>query len=209
MTQPTLGRQVSALEKELGVILFERVGQGLVLTPSRMELLEHVRVMGKAANQVSLSASGRTQNIEGNVCISASEVYTAYVLPGIIAKLGQPSCVSDMEKLDFIGFDDTATFANLVREFGLNLSKQHFPLITQSHFTQWELVKRGLGVGIMAEAVGEKEPIVRQVLPEFPAIIFPIWLTTHRELRSSRRVKLVFDLLAHELQSESAGRVAI
>ena len=262
MTQPTLGRQVSALEKELDVILFERVGQGLVLTPSGLELLEHVRVMGQAANQVSLSASGRTQNIEGNVCISASEVYAAYVLPAIIAKLrarepkiqveiiasnetsdlrrreadialrnfeptqpdliakkikdakarfyaansyldavGQPHCIADLQKLDFIGFDDTATFTNVVRELGLNLSKHHFPLITQSHFTQWELVKQGLGVGIMAEVIGEKEALVRQVLPEFPEFIFPIWLTTHRELRSSRRVKLVFDLLAEELQN--------
>ena len=28
MAQPTLGRQVDALEEELGVILFERVGRG-------------------------------------------------------------------------------------------------------------------------------------------------------------------------------------
>jgi DNA-binding transcriptional LysR family regulator len=34
MAQPTLGRQVAALERELGVALFERVGRGLTLTPS-------------------------------------------------------------------------------------------------------------------------------------------------------------------------------
>ena len=45
MTQPTLGRQVTALGKELGLVLFERVGQGLVLTPSGLDLLEHVRAM--------------------------------------------------------------------------------------------------------------------------------------------------------------------
>jgi hypothetical protein len=28
---------------------------------------------------------------------------------------------------------------------------------------------------------------------------FPIWLTTHRELNTSRRVRMVFDLLAEEL----------
>ena len=33
MAQPTLGRQVTALEQELGVVLFDRVGTGLVLTP--------------------------------------------------------------------------------------------------------------------------------------------------------------------------------
>ena len=34
LAQPTLGRQVTALERELGVALFERVGRGLALTPS-------------------------------------------------------------------------------------------------------------------------------------------------------------------------------
>jgi hypothetical protein len=27
-------------------------------------------------------------------------------------------------------------------------------------------------------------------------ITFPVWLTTHRELHTSRRIRLVFDLLA-------------
>ncbi|MEQ8698792.1 MAG: LysR family transcriptional regulator, partial [Bauldia litoralis] len=49
MTQPTLGRQVDALEAELGVVLFERVGRGLTLTPSGLDLLDHVRAMGEAA----------------------------------------------------------------------------------------------------------------------------------------------------------------
>ena len=39
LTQPTLGRQVSALEAELGVTLFERVGRSLELTQSGQELL--------------------------------------------------------------------------------------------------------------------------------------------------------------------------
>ncbi|MCP4307404.1 MAG: LysR family transcriptional regulator, partial [bacterium] len=54
MAQPTLGRQVSALEDELGVVLFERVGRGLTLTPSGLDLLDYVREMGDAAGRVSL-----------------------------------------------------------------------------------------------------------------------------------------------------------
>ena len=48
-TQPTVGRQVTALEEELGVVLFERVGRGLALTPTGLELVEHARAMGEAA----------------------------------------------------------------------------------------------------------------------------------------------------------------
>ena len=48
VTQPTLGRQVAALEKELGVPLFERRGRGLELTPNGLALMDHVRAMGEA-----------------------------------------------------------------------------------------------------------------------------------------------------------------
>ena len=42
LTQPTLSRQVDALARAIGVVLFERVGRGLVLTPSGLKLLDHV-----------------------------------------------------------------------------------------------------------------------------------------------------------------------
>ncbi|MCL4148567.1 UNVERIFIED_CONTAM: hypothetical protein GTU68_003678 [Idotea baltica] len=85
--QPTLGRQVNALEAELGIVLFQRVGRGLALTEAGLELLDHVRAMGEAANRVSLTALGQSQSIEGIVRISASEVYAAYLLPPILARL--------------------------------------------------------------------------------------------------------------------------
>ena len=49
LAQPTLGRQVAALEEELGVALFERTGRALILTPAGAELAEHVRAMADAA----------------------------------------------------------------------------------------------------------------------------------------------------------------
>ncbi len=87
MAQPTLGRQVDGLERELGIVLFERVGRGLTLTPSGLELLAHVRDMGEAAGRVSLTALGQSQALEGTICISASETYAAVLLPPIVAKL--------------------------------------------------------------------------------------------------------------------------
>jgi len=87
ISQPTLGRQVSALEKALGVSLFERSGRGLKLTPSGSDLLEHVRAMGAAANDLSLNATGRSKALEGSVRIAASEMMSALVLPALLRKL--------------------------------------------------------------------------------------------------------------------------
>jgi len=87
VTQSTLSRQVSALEQNLDITLFERVGRGLELTPSGAELLEHAKKMTDSAIQFSLSASGSNKSIEGAVCISATETMAMYRLPDIIKKL--------------------------------------------------------------------------------------------------------------------------
>jgi len=97
LTQPTLSRQVAALEAEMGVTLFERVGQRLVLTESGMELLEHARSMGNAALQFSLAATGQSQQIEGNVVISAGELDAVFRLPKIIAELREKEPGIDLE----------------------------------------------------------------------------------------------------------------
>ncbi len=260
MTQPTLGRQVTALEQELDVVLFERIGQRLALTPSGLELLEHVQAMGEAATHVSLTASGQSQNIEGSICITASEIHAAYLLPPIIDKLrraepgidieliasnsasdlgrreadiavrsfrptqpeliakkikevparlyatthylkkiGFPKTAEDLNEADFIGFDKTDMLVKGYNELGLNLTLKNFPIQTESHLVHWELVKQGLGIGIVPEDIGDAEPLVQQALPTLAPIVFPIWLTAHRELKTSRRVRLVFDLLADEL----------
>lgn len=96
-TQPTLSRQVAALEAEIGVTLFERVGQRLVLTESGVRLLEHARSMGHAAMQFSLAAMGQSQQLIGSVVISAGELDAAFRLPKIISKLRREEPGIDIE----------------------------------------------------------------------------------------------------------------
>ena len=260
MAQPTLGRQVDALEKELGVILFERVGRGLTLTPGGLELLDHVRAMGEAANRMSLTSAGQSQSVEGKVVIAASEIYAAFLLPPILAKLrkaqpgieieivvstkasdllrreadiairnfrpSEPDLVArkirdvparlyaapayleslnnpqlpyDLRKADFISIDGSGMFLKGLNAMGFNLTERNFPILTENYLVMWELVKHGLGIGILDGLIGDAEPKVTRVLPDLAPLMFPIWLVAHRELNTSRRIRLVFDLLAKEL----------
>ncbi len=68
-------------------------------------------------------------------------------------------------------------------------------MLTASHLVHWELVKQGLGVGVMPIRTGDAEPLVRRALPAMAPIEVPVWLVAHRELKTSRRVRLVFDVL--------------
>ena len=87
LTQPTLGRQVDALERDLGVALFERHGRGLRPTPAGLELLDHARRMGEGAGDLALAVAGLSDDLTGEVSISASDIYAARLLPPILARL--------------------------------------------------------------------------------------------------------------------------
>jgi DNA-binding transcriptional LysR family regulator len=87
LTQPTLSRQILALEADLNVALFERIGRRLFLTPTGSVLLEHTKLMGEGAEAASLSVIGDVQALSGRVSISATDTYSAYILPDIIARM--------------------------------------------------------------------------------------------------------------------------
>ena len=56
-TQPTLSRQVAALEKELGTLLFDRLGRRVELTNFGRECLEKARTILSQID--ALAASGK------------------------------------------------------------------------------------------------------------------------------------------------------
>ena len=64
---------------------------------------------------------------------------------------------------------------------------------------QWELARQSMGICIVMDEVGDRDPLMERVLPDLPALPVPVWLTAHRELRTSRRIRVVFDLLAEGL----------
>lgn len=258
--QPTLGRQVEALEAELGVVLFERDGRGLRPTPTALDLVEPLRQMAEAAGQVSRLASGHAQATDGVVRISASDSYAAFLLPpaivalraahpgiqvevvatsaisdlrrreadiavrntrpedpslvarklrdavgrlyatpGLLDRLGRPTSPAGFAEAPIVSFEDTAAMARHMVAAGFPVSEANFVVSCQSHLVQWEMVRRGLGLGWMDERIGDAEPGVERALADGAAIPFPVWLVAHREVARSRRLRIVFDALAAAL----------
>ena len=262
-TQPTVGRQVAGLEEELGVTLFERVGTRLELTVSGLELLEHVRAMGDAANRTSLVATGQSESVEGNVSITASEAIAAFLLPPILEKLRRshpgitlelvisneardlhrreadiairnfepqhPDLIAhkirvttahfyaapsytermgpletneDLARVEVLGFESSENMVEQMKNhLNLTLRNDQFPVVTNNHLVQWELCKQGAGVCLMMDEVAQLDATVQKVFPELPSISVPIWVVCHRELRTSRRLRLVFDWIVEGLSS--------
>lgn len=259
-TQPTLSRQVAALEDDLGVTLFERAGRAMALTTAGAELLDHVRDMADAANRISLSASGQAQTIEGRVAITATENTAARFLPPIVKKihaaapniqidilpsnevqdltrreadisirharpmqpdliaklvgetrahlyatrdyldvLGPVQTLTDLKRAKFIGLDQQHEMIEGVSAFGLELTPEQFRFNSPSGTVLFELACQGLGICILTKDVERYSDKLVPVLPDQFAIPVPVWLVTHRELHTSKRIRIVYDCLADEL----------
>lgn len=264
-TQPTVGRQVSALEAHLGVTLFERAGRALVMTAAGHDLLEHVQAMGDAASRISIAAAGQSQDVVGRVTITASELVAAAFLPPVMHKLrteapgiqveivvsdkiedltrrdadiairhvrpdqpdliarhladatagfyasknylevhGRPKDAADLSNHVFVGPRETAQMFDILETHGVSLSPDQFKLSADSGVVIWEMMRAGLGMTIMPQGIWPQFTDVEPVLPDLARIKFPVWLVTHRELKTSRRIRIVFDALADVLSKTLA-----
>lgn len=257
MTQPTLGRQVASLEAALDVVLFERIGKRLELTPTGQDILVHIRDMGEAANRASLIASGRTQSISGDVFVSVTDIMAHYVMPQVIAKLRKvapqirlrviaQNALSDLQRreadiairhvaptqpelicrkvresngrlyasrsyLDRHGPIETnaatkdAAFVTIgpiddllpfLHGWDLPVTEKNMQTCVDAGPAGWEMARQGLGLIPMTDDIACHFPEMQLVLPELAPIPVPYWLTTHRELHSSPKIRLIFDQLA-------------
>ena len=87
ITQPTIGRQIKALEAQLGLSLFQRNPRGLSLTDMGAALVPAATAMRDAANDIALTAAGQTTQLAGTVRVTASVAASVYHLPAIVADI--------------------------------------------------------------------------------------------------------------------------
>lgn len=124
-----------------------------------------------------------------------------YASPKYVRSLGPRIARDVLSRATFIGFDGTETFrVGLAKAIGLHLTRVNFPITCQSQHVQWALVREGVGIAIMMAEVGDSAPGVQRVMKSLPPIMIPMWLVADREVHTSRRVRVVADLLAEGLR---------
>lgn len=87
ITQPTVGRHVSALENAFGLTLFTRSQSGLLPTEAALTLRPYAEAMRSTAAALRRTADSQGEGVCGTVRVSASEVVGVEVLPALVARL--------------------------------------------------------------------------------------------------------------------------
>ncbi|HVE53419.1 MAG TPA: LysR family transcriptional regulator [Ramlibacter sp.] len=256
-TQPTIGRHIAELESQLGTVLFERTGRGLLPTEAALRLSEAAQAMEAGANQLARSVAGGESEIAGTVRITASQPVACILLPPVLAQMrralpevqvelvasngvtnllrreadialrmvqpdqsslvarrigkvtlgayahgdylrrrGTPRQVADLLSHELLGADRDDLVLKGFARMGFSVTKESFPFRTDDLVAYWEGVRAGLGIGFVADYLARTDAAVVRVVPALKIPPLPIWLTVHREIRTSRRIRQVYDFLA-------------
>jgi DNA-binding transcriptional LysR family regulator len=259
-TQPTMGRQVAALEASLGVKLFTRSLDGLAPTEAGLRLIPSAEAMAAAAEAAQRSASGEVDEERGTVRVTASDVVGSELLPSMLAdfhvlnprisvelalsnrnedllrgdadiavrmvkptqgalvarRIGRidvglyghrhylkasamPREMADLRQHALIGYDRDQAYARLLEQMGVPFSRDRFAFRSDSHLAQLAALRAGLGIGASQLGIARRDRNLVPVLHSVLIVPMECWLVMHRDLRGSRRIRLLFDHLATRL----------
>ena len=107
-----------------------------------------------------------------------------------------PRSFDDLSDQDFVGIDNTEGLIVGLAEQGLELRLEQFRVHAASSNCMLQLIREGLGFGFLPMDTGSLFDDLVCVLPELFDPEIPVWLVSHRELHTSRRIRVVYDLLA-------------
>jgi LysR family hydrogen peroxide-inducible transcriptional activator len=102
VSQPTLSGQILKLEEELGVMIFERVGRSVRLTPTGERIIERARRAVQAADDIQQLAQTARDPLDGPLVVGAIPTIAPYLMPHVL-----PAAATQMPKTPLTLREDT------------------------------------------------------------------------------------------------------
>jgi DNA-binding transcriptional LysR family regulator len=88
-SQPTMGRRLRALEQAVGQTLFQRTGDGFVLTDEGQAVLPHAERIEDEALALQRRLDGSNEGLEGLLRVSSSDWFGAHLLAPVFAEFAK------------------------------------------------------------------------------------------------------------------------
>ena len=111
---------------------------------------------------------------------------------------GMPG-LKTMHLHDWVGYDRSDQMLRGFRAAGFDVTREFFAFRCDNQIVAWHAVQAGLGIGVGLQRIGGQASDLMRVLPEVKVPHLPLWITTHRELRGTPRLEVVFDALVTAL----------
>jgi DNA-binding transcriptional LysR family regulator len=116
-----------------------------------------------------------------------------------LRRRGMPRQPTDLLEHDLIGGDLNDETLKGFAARGVPVTREQFAFRTDDLIVVWEAVRAGLGIGFVSEHQIRTDPAVIPLLPKLKIDPLPVWLAVHKEIRTSKRIRAVYDFLADAL----------
>jgi DNA-binding transcriptional LysR family regulator len=121
-----------------------------------------------------------------------------------IAAHGTPRGLTDAG-VAAIGFDRDTQMMQALADRQISLSREMFALRTDNDLAQLAALRAGFGVGACQAPIARRDPDLVPVLEDAFRYELEIWVAMHEDLKSSRRMRAMFDWLVDGLSDYVRG----
>ncbi|MBL4639728.1 MAG: LysR family transcriptional regulator [Kordiimonadaceae bacterium] len=118
-----------------------------------------------------------------------------------IAANGMPSVLADLLHHSVIGYDRGTQILDGFAAAGHPVDRSFFSFLCDDQTVCWEMVRAGHGIGFNQKNIGRADSGLVELISDIALPKLPIWLTAHAELKTSKRVRRVYDFLADKIQA--------
>lgn len=118
-----------------------------------------------------------------------------YAHRSYLQRAGTPRDPAGLLAHTLIGNDKNDDIVRGFAALGYPVAREQFAFRTDDLMAHWQAVRAGVGIGFIADYVARTDADVIAVLPMLKIPALPVWLAVHREIRTSKRIRAVYDFL--------------
>ena len=119
-----------------------------------------------------------------------------------LQKHGEPRSIEELRGHTLIGYDRVFSVASAASEaLGFEVTSDLFALRTDSETTQLAYLRAGYGIGGCQRQIGARDPNLVPILTSQFGFDMEVWVVMHEDLKTDRRMRLLFDHLVAGLKA--------
>jgi DNA-binding transcriptional LysR family regulator len=128
-----------------------------------------------------------------------------YAHRSYLQKHGEPRSIEDLRSHAVIGFDRIRPLGAGLDRLGFEVTADVFGLRTDSEPTQFAMLRAAYGVGVCQPQIAARDPNLVAIMPGQFAVDMEVWVVMHEDLKTDRRMRLLFDHLVAGLKTYVAS----
>lgn len=182
VTQPAVSKRIAAVEEELGVALFDRIGRHVTLTEAGRTLLPRASRIVSEVRDCRRALSNLRGDVSGNLLIGTSHHIGLHRLPPVLSAFTRDHPDVDMD----IRFLDSEVISDAVESGDLEIGIATLPAQPRGRISRMQV-----WTDILVVACNHRHPLAQVSSPEpdvlgrFPAVLPGPVTYTHRIIRQA------------------------